>query len=445
MNVAAAERFYAKLTDRTRRYGERPLDPSRRIVLKADPATLRTKSGQAAMLVLGELMSRMVRCIVLDFDDVSFVSQFGGPLTGSLQNYMRSRMYAAAPFGTFVVGSAKDGDYSISIGDTGGAWFIAGSDWDAYVGPPPSPLPPAKTDNIFGICLAVVTATARIFAGPFPDNIDAARANLFNYSPGSCENTAFCRAGTHLGSLWFAGVGSVGSAAAYFLALAGYRFDARLFDMDIVKTENLDRSPIFLYADRGRPKARSVARYLRQFGLSAIGHPHALDEAAAWRNRQPGTPDLLISAANERDVRFEIETQLPPIQIYGTTGKDWQANMFHHIPAAPCSCCAFPNRKSITECAKGQAPIAQSGSPQVDAALPFLSFAAGLMAAAEISKAPLPGFPFVRNRGFFTPLGEDILFARPFSHRPGCHCSARSSSAHRKMIAESRYASLSDF
>jgi len=445
MSVAAAERFYTKLTDRTRHYGERPLDPGRRVALRGDPTLLRTKTGQAAMLVLGELMSRMVRRIVLDFDEINFVPQFGGPLIGSLQRYMLDRMYAAAPFGTFAISPTEDDDYVISVGDTGGAWIIAGSDWDAYVGPSPSPLSPATTDNIFGICLAVVTAIARVFAAPFPDMVAEARTNLFAYVPKSGESTAFAPAGTYLGRLWFAGAGSVGSAAAYFLALAGYRFDARLFDMDIVKIENLDRSPIFLYADRGRPKVRSVARYLRQFGLSAIGHPHALDEAAAWRNRQPGMPDLLISAANERDVRFEIETQLPPIQIYGTTGKDWQANLFHHIPPAPCSCCAFPGRQSITECAKGRAPATASSPPQVDAALPFLSFAAGLMAAAEISKVRLPGFPFVGNRGFFTPLGEEILFARPIGHRPQCHCATRSRSAHRKMIADSCFAALSDF
>jgi len=443
MSFAAAERFYERLADRTRRYGERPLDPGRRIALRANSTMLRTKAGQAAMLVLGELMSRMVRRIVLDFDDISFVPQLGGPLTGSLQHYILDRMQAAAPFGTFEAGPAEGGDYIISIGDTGGAWLIDGSDWNAYVGPAPSPLPPPTTDNIFGICLAVVTAVARVFAVPFPDMVAAARANLFAYAPESGESATFVAAGTHLGRLWFAGAGSVGSAAAYFLALAGYRFDARLFDMDIVKTENLDRSPIFLYADRGKAKVRSVARYLRQFGLSAIGHPHALDEASAWRNRHAGTPDLLIAAANERDVRFEIETQLPPIQIYGTTGKDWQANLFHHVPPAPCSCCAFPGHRSITDCAKGQAPAAEPSLPQVDAALPFLSFAAGLMAAAEISKVPLPGFPFVGNRGFFTPLGEEILFARPMSHRSDCHCSTRSRSAHRKMIANSRYASLS--
>jgi hypothetical protein len=444
VNARAAERFYEKLGDRTRRYGERPLDPNRRIVLKADPAVLRTKPGQAAMVVAGELLSRMVRSIVLDFEDIAFLPQFAGSLTGSLQHYMLERMRAVAPFGEFVAGSAEGRDYVLSIGDGGGGWLITGSDWDAYIGSAPSPLPAATTDNIFGSCLAVMTAVARVFAGPFPDEINAARANLFSFTSERPDVTAFAPAGAHLGRLWFAGAGSVGSAAAYFLALAGYRFEATLFDMDIVKTENLDRSPVFLFADVGKPKVRSVARFLRRFGIPAVGHPHALDEAPAWRKRPPGTPDLLISAANERDVRFEIETQLPPIQIYGTTGKDWQANMFHHVPPAPCSCCAFPGKRSVTDCAKGGAPIPGLDVKEVDAALPFLSFAAGLMTAAEISKVSLPGYPFVGNRGFFTPLAEEILFVRAIGHRPGCHCLGRSRLAHGKMINDSRYTRLSE-
>lgn len=135
---------------------------------------------------------------------------------------------------------------------------------------------------------------------------------------------------------------------------------------------------------------------------------------------------------------------MPPIQIYGTTGKDWQANLFLHIPPAPCPCCAFPANRSVTDCAKGTAPAIQEGTKEVDAALPFLSFAAGLMAAAEISKTGLAGYPFVGNRGFFTPLSDEILFVRPIGHRTGCHCLGRSPAAHRAMIGDSRYASLSD-
>ncbi len=441
MKAATADRFYKRLGDRTRKYGERPLDPDRRIALKGNPKALRTKAGQAAMLVAGELMSRMVRQIILDFDDVALVPQFTGPLTGSLQQYMLDRMREVAPFGRFEAGNSNTGDYVISIGDTGSAWLIDGSGWDSYVGPPPSPLPLPSTDNIFGSCLAAATAIARVFEGRFPDQIHSVHANLFTYGEQRQGTELFAPAGTDLGEIWFVGAGSVGSATAYFLAIAGYAFKARLFDMDIVKIENLDRSPIFVHADRGKSKTGVTARFLREFGLKALSHPHALDQVPAWKSRQNGVPDVLVSAANERNVRFEIENGLPPIQIYGTTGKDWQANVFRHIPSAPCSLCAFPGKPSVTDCAKGSAPLTGT-TKQVDAALPFLSFAAGLMAAAEISKIALSGFPFIGNRGFYYPLSDDMLFVRPLAFRAGCSCTSRSKTAHARMIEGSRYSSL---
>jgi hypothetical protein len=413
------------------------------VVLKANRRMLRTKAGQAAVLVAGELLSRMVRRVALDFEDVEFVTQFTGPLFGPMHPYILGRMNAVSPFGEFSVGRAGPDDYIFSIGDAGAGWLVEGSDWNSYVGPAPSPLAGASTDNIFGSCLAVVTGIARMFEGRFPDQIRPAHTNLFSFSASGQGVEPFASAGTDLGELWFVGAGSVGSAIAYFLAIAGYSFKAKLFDMDVVKVENLDRSPIFTYADRGKAKTAVVARFLRQFGIEARSHPHALGDAKPWTERQNGTPDILISAANERNVRFEIENGLPPIQIYGTTGKDWQANVFRHIPSTPCSLCAFPGKPSVTDCAKGTAPVTGT-EKQVDAALPFLSFGAGLMAAAEISKVSLPGFPFTGNRGFFYPLAEETLFVRKLDFRAGCGCVVRSTRAHAKMIDGSRYAALTD-
>jgi hypothetical protein len=55
--------------------------------------------------------------------------------------------------------------------------------------------------------------------------------------------------GPELGSLWTVGVGSVGTAVLYFLTPVTNRFYATLFDMDFVKVQNLDHSPIFTDTD----------------------------------------------------------------------------------------------------------------------------------------------------------------------------------------------------
>src|SRR5205807_10596227 len=103
-------------------------------------------------------------------------------------------------------------------------------------------------------------------------------------------------------------------------------------------------------------------------------------------------------AANEDNVRFQIESDMPPVQVYGTTGKNWQASVVRHIPMRdPCSLCLFPDRgpELAMACATGTVVSPVDGK-QVDAAQPFISFAAGLMAAAEILKLGLRGYPFAK-------------------------------------------------
>ena len=155
---------------------------------------------------------------------------------------------------------------------------------------------------------------------------------------------------------------------------------------------------------------------------------------------------MLVSTANERNVRYHIESQFPPVQIYGTTGQNWQASLIRHVPFVDaCSCCLFPEeiQESAMACATAPNTSRQPDQPQVDALLPFLSFAAGLMAAAEILKTQLPGYPFSMNRVNFYSQPLPRLVAARIPQRKECFCRDRSPDVHRRMVAGGRFASLS--
>jgi len=247
------------------------------------------------------------------------------------------------------------------------------------------------------------------------------------------------------GNIWVAGVGSVGTAALFFLTLATRAYTPLLFDMDFVKDHNLDRSPIFFKGDVGLRKVDVTAEWLRQAGVSMVtGDPNALDESPLWKERQAGSPDILIAAANERNVRPLIETCMPPIQIYGTTGKNWQSAMIRHLPMKEaCSCCLFGEAEHApTQCATGSV-TSNNGGGKVDAALPFSSFAAGVMAAAEILKINLPGFPFTPNKVVLNTQSRIFTQKVEIPFRKGCICESRSSHVHRQMISGSRFGNLS--
>jgi hypothetical protein len=223
-------------------------------------------------------------------------------------------------------------------------------------------------------------AVAKIFSRQFPTQIEPSVADLFAWK----STTTVClQRGYQLGNIWFVGAGSVGSTVAYFLALAGLKFDAMVFDNDIIKVHNLDRSPVFRASDEGKLKVEALVWYLNQFGIRGHSEPVWLNQSEIGKTRQQGSPDILVSAANERNVRYLIESQYPPVQVYGTTGQNWQACVFRHVaPQDPCTCCMFPPTASFqTQCATERVnKDTPSGDvEQVDAALPFLSFAAGLI------------------------------------------------------------------
>jgi len=253
-----------------------------------------------------------------------------------------------------------------------------------------------------------------------------------------------------LGRLYFVGLGSVGTAALYYLTLATRRFTPTLFDMDFVKIHNLSRSPIFLADDCGMEeegnkthKVASTARFLKAAGIMDVtAVPIALHGSDLWTKRQSGTPDLVISAANEHDVRYHIEMGYPPLQIYATTGRNWQVALLRHEPGAPsCSLCRFPPEVSKVPmaCATDHTVHATREKP-VDAALPFLSFAAGLMTAAEIVKLPMTDYPFNATQVTLNLRSDPCIIHSPLRHRPGCTCEHRNPDVHRTMVAGSRYA-----
>jgi hypothetical protein len=257
---------------------------------------------------------------------------------------------------------------------------------------------------------------------------------------------------SNVGSIWSVGTGSVGTAVLYFLTLVTNRFSSALFDMDFVKIHNLDRSPIFVASDvdevNRKSKVAATEGYLRSVGVRNVAQEQKpLDQSSLWFDRRAGTPDLLVSAANERNVRYIIEQSSPPLQIYGTTGANWEASVIRHIPLVdPCSCCLFPSDipQAATTCSTETVVRPDTGDA-VDASLPFLSFAAGLMAAAEILKARLPGYPFSANRTtLYTHAATSPRFVSPnLTRRPGCLCGSRHTSVHRQMIRGSRYEACS--
>lgn len=437
--------YYDSRDDRLLRYPEaRRLDQTRSIAISAEQNYLQTYAGQVALLTAANLLGRMSRRVVLDIPTIAMVAPL--PWAGTeLRAFALSKMQAADPLGDYRVRQTQKAAYILHLGTTGAPISTHGTGWLAYHGPGPSPLPVDNSANPVGAALAVIAAAARLAVNGFdgrPQSPLQLNAFEWTHEIGAVPPMPSC---PDLGALWTVGSGSVGTAILYFLSLATQNFSTVLFDGDKVGRENITRSPIFVDSDIGTPKVMVTANHLHTCGIAnVIAEPKALHESRLWYDREAGKSDLVIAAANEHNVRHLIESLYPPIQIYGTTGKNWQASVIRHAPLIdPCSCCLFPEATfAATACATDPNAVADAGQ-QIDASLPFLSFVAGLMAAAEILKLQVPGYVMKPNRAFLISKPEVRLVRAGTSFREGCTCRARSRSIHADMLKGSRFEGLS--
>lgn len=446
--MESRENWYNERNDRSLRYAGRVLPTDRPILLRLPEEFATSHDHQAAMIVAANLLSRMTPALAFDVPLVAIAAPL--PWARSdLRNHLCEAAFAGDPGGFFEVRGARDGDYVLTFGKHGSAATVHGSGWNAYIGPGPSPLPDSTEPNPIGPSLAAVAAVARLFALQMQPMDGPYLLNALHWRNAIVQDDGGYDAARDLGAIWTIGTGSVGTAALYFLTLATRRFSTILFDMDYVKNHNLDRSPIFtaLDAEAKIKKVDATAAYLRSVGVSATPEPQPLDQSDLWSARQAGTPDIVIGAANERDVRSIIERSAPPLEIYGTTGANWEASVMRQIPLVDaCSCCLFPPevQEAPTICASAEiTPL--TSEETVDAALPFLSFAAGLMVAAEILKAGMRGYPFSSNRtALYTHQDAGLRFSSStVARRANCVCANRRAPLHRAMIQGTKYEGLS--
>jgi molybdopterin/thiamine biosynthesis adenylyltransferase len=433
--------WYKKRDDRATTYGMNPLDPSRKISLYVDDVYARTVAGQAAAIVAVSLLARVSQNITIDIPDVVIDDRL--PFAGkAIQKILFKSMYAADPHGLFTIGAFTEGDYAITLGPKGPGRIAHGSGWNAYVGPSPSKLLSSEQGNILGAALAVVLVVAELCVYQFDPPHTQTVMNALNWKMNSVKGPTFVLP-SHLGNIWVVGTGSVGSSALYFLSLMTRDFDAGLIDMDHVEVENISRAPIMNADDVNRSKVEVAGNFLSSIGVKNVQIDNcALHESDLWLNRPPNTPDVLISAANEHNVRYHIESGFPSLQIYATTGKNWQANLIRHSPNhGACSCCLFPpdQTQAITKCATMSLDSRKPDDDENDAALPFLSYAAGLMVAAEICKLELVGHPFSLERVTLNTLQQPNLVQSKINPRPGCVCSQRNETVNEKMNRGARY------
>lgn len=433
------ERFYALRDSRTTTYSGTSDYRDARVVVSVDDAEAETASGQIGFLTAANLLARWCRSARFVAPKIELHPRArplveGDPLLGEAAAAIAA---AADPYGDFGVGSAGRDvvDWHLHIGarNPAAASRILGRGWLALAGGAVQELPEGDGDAVLGAVLAACVGTAHAFRAAIghPRALGDLRLSLWNLRGAAAAVDGPKNIEGDLARVHLIGCGAVGSAMAYLLPLARLRASGGVVsvDGDRVDVTNLNRAPLFSFADVGKPKVQVVSSYLRRNGFDVEECEKWFDEAVDSGQVFAPRPDVVIPAANDRGVRHSIQSQVPPLQVYGTTGRNWDAFLGRHIPLQEdCLACRFPAPVVFDEppLACATAPIRAPGdshAESVDAALPFLSTAAAVLGVAELVKATLEGFP--RNPNFAClDFGGDLSdFVRAQRRETArCHC-----------------------
>jgi hypothetical protein len=297
----------------------------------------------------------------------------------------------------------------------------------------------------FAACIAVAEMLKTALG--FDSNLRAtdASVSLWDFSTGPKAKQGPDLRLPELGHVLMVGAGAVASNLAYLLLATDVRADIDVVDHDTVQWLNLDRSALFGVPDVGRKKAEVVAERLAE-RIAARAHPYTYDEYVR-RSQGSERPDLVLPLANEFGVRWAIANSVPPLSIYGTTRGDWGANLGRHVPLVePCLGCRFGevDTEPALLCATGSIDERPTGEATNDAALPFLSMGAAIVALSELQKMAHPSYPV--NDAFV-----DLDFKGPWTYvahhnrsfRRPCACSGITPELFERFNGSSRFARFS--
>jgi hypothetical protein len=426
-----SEEFYRRRDQRTGLVVESSgyREASIRITLARDATSF---ADQVAFLTAVNLTARWCRTIALSAPPAALEARLGSAfgLAGmSVVEAATALARATDPFGRVGTNPGTEPTIHLAI-DTDAppeAYPVMGRGWIAMAGD--AVRGDGDTENPLGAVLAACVGSAYLFRSavgiPCPAGV---RLSLWNLRGGETANQGPQLPLVSLGRVLVVGCGAVGSAILYLVPLTGLKGEFDLVDRDSVQISNLSTAPIFFADHVGDEKVEIAVEYLRRNGLSAVAHPLWFDEAVAAGRIFVERPDVVIPTANERGVRWAIQHQVPPLQIYGTTGRNWDSFLGRHIPLKEdCLACRFPRSQLVDEpmlaCGSGSLPAVPEAGTPITATLPFLPTAAAVMAVAELVKTALPGYPRNANFACLDFLGSLGQFlALPQAPRPGCIC-----------------------
>lgn len=388
MNAADRDRFYLERDRRTRAYDVAAdrLEVPVRISVSADAAA--SPAGQALVLAVTNMVCRIHRRVDLRLPRADLFI----PTLVPADTLSEAAQALALAIDPYIDLSRTDSGPTLAVGDVEGTYWLGA---DGYIGHLAG-TPVAVTEHPAGIlgagmaaCLGAGALLLAVTGAP----VRTRRVSAWGFDnqpvePGPLRSPGPIDVGQRVAMI---GAGAVGSAILYWLRLLGVCGDWTVVDGDVVKLHNTNRSLGMLAADAGWANGTPDGPIANKadIGAALIGATPVVDWYDGWVKDHGAGLDLLIPAGGERNIRRNLGLLGLPLMIQGATSPDWQVQLHRHGPADGCPACRFPAVPTADfACSTGALPVTPDaeGDDSPDAALPFLSAAAGLLVVAALTQ-----------------------------------------------------------
>jgi molybdopterin/thiamine biosynthesis adenylyltransferase len=388
VNAANRDRFYLERDRRTMAYdvANDRLDTPVRINVGADAAT--SPAGQALVLAMTNMICRIHRQVDLHLPGADLLI----PTLVPADTLSEAAQALARAIDPYIDLSHTDSGPILAIGDVEGTYWLGA---DGYIGHL-ADTPVSVTEHpasILGAGMAACLGAGALLLAVTGAPVRTRSVSTWGFDnqpvePGPRRSLGPIDVGERIALI---GAGAVGSAILYWLQLLGVRGNWTIVDGDVVKLHNTNRSLGMLAADAGWADGTpgSPVANKADIGAALIGATPVVDWYDRWVKDHGAGLDLLIPAGGERNIRRNLGLLGLPLMIQGATSPDWQVQLHRHGPADGCPACRFPAEPTAdVACSTGALPattdIEASDSP--DAALPFLSAAAGLLVVSALTQ-----------------------------------------------------------
>lgn len=387
-----ADEFYSLRDQRTSEYIPDGLNYGARIHVVTDVAAAETRPGQVLLLSLASQLARVFRCITFDvpqrIPNLAPEVAAGETLDGAVLGLVHS----VDPFGMFTIGRAQDAPrVRIGIGEPAVAcdWYVGADRALGFLAHHAVPMNGHVPGSVRGAGVSSCLGAAAVIRHVLGLRTLPRRLSAWNYldgekaDPGPDDVPVL-----DVGHTWVIGAGAVGSCLVYWLRILGVAGEWIIVDPDRVALHNTNRSLLFLPQHAGWPEGAPQLKANVLAGALPSARPVAKWYDECTEEDLPREPDLILALANDRAVRSRIASRSHVVVLHATTSRHWGSQLHRHIATQDdCIACRLPEKhQPAFECAKGQLVQDETRGPSLDAALPFLSAASGLMLATALQR-----------------------------------------------------------